>query len=286
MARLLLVILVSLVPSSVLAAPIVWAWAGTVTDDTGLQTMPVGTPLKLTYFADSSAANNCGAGAAMGLYTGGHAVLDVQSTMGAASYTASASYLWINAFGTVGCGLVAPVSELRLSDWSGPSIPCPSTCDEEQKVNPTFVGLAPGGLFFLGSPLSGPAFPTEQPVNAYLQGPWFALLGIRHGPSISACHHVLGHECSAGPGAGNVAPGWRGPVCRRRASGGAGSQAPHRSFTTSSLFSSTSSPRARPQRASVERAASCRSAGRPSNSSWTASARRRLWRACSSSCAG
>jgi hypothetical protein len=182
MARLLLVVLVSLVSSPVLASPIAWAWAGTVTDDTGLHTMPVGTPLKLTYFADSSAPNGCGAGAAMGLYTGGHAVLDVQSTMGAVSYTANASYLFINAFGTAGCGLVAPVSELRLSDWSGPSIPCLGTCSDEQKVNPTFVGLAPGGLFFLGSPLSGPAFPTQQPASAYLQGPWFGLSELGMAP--------------------------------------------------------------------------------------------------------
>ena len=61
MTRLLLVILIGLAPSSALASPVVWAWAGTVTNDTGLNTMPVGTPLQLTYYADSDAANACGA---------------------------------------------------------------------------------------------------------------------------------------------------------------------------------------------------------------------------------
>ena len=177
MTRLLLVILIGLAPSSALASPVVWAWAGTVTNDTGLNTMPVGTPLQLTYYADSDAANACGAGSQTGLYTGGHAVLGVQSTAGPLTYTASSSYLWANAFGTIGCGVAAGLTELLFSGWEGPSIPCPSTCNEEQKVVGAFPPgvLAPGGLYFLGAGLGDPHFPTEQPVSAYMQGPWFTL---------------------------------------------------------------------------------------------------------------
>ena len=179
MSRLMFVLLVVLGPSSAFASPVVWAWAGTITNDTGLHTIPVGTPLRLTYYADSSAPNACGAGAATGLYMGGHAVLGVQSTAGLLTYTANSSYLWANAFGTIGCGVEAGLTELLFSGWEGPSIPCPSTCNEEQRVVGAFppTVLAPGGLYFLtpGFGYDDPSFPTEQPLSAYMQGPWFRL---------------------------------------------------------------------------------------------------------------
>ena len=177
MSRLPVVLLLVLGPSSAFASPVMWAWAGTITNDTGLNTMPVGTPLRLTYYADSSAPNACGAGAATGLYTGGHAVLGVQSTAGLLTYTASSSYLWANAFGTLGCGTATGFTELLFSGWEGPSIPCPSTCSQEQTVVGGIAqgSLAPGGLYFLGQPLNDPRFPIDQPISAYMQGPWFNL---------------------------------------------------------------------------------------------------------------
>ena len=46
--------------------------------------------------------------------------------------------------------------------------------------------LAPGGLYFLtpGFGYDDPSFPTEQPLSAYMQGPWFRLSEFGMAPPI------------------------------------------------------------------------------------------------------
>ena len=174
MPRLIPIVLFALITiqaTAAAAAPITWTFAGT-TNGTGIAEIPVGSPFTVSVFLDSAAPNLCPAGYPTGLYSGSGGVLTIQSAAaGTLVYSSAHSDLLSGSLEPVGCSLAPPspgptAFELRMGGWSGPSF-------ADAVFDAQFFGLSPRpGLFWFTVPMNG-AFPTEQPVAPYFDGPYY-----------------------------------------------------------------------------------------------------------------
>ena len=160
--------LIALQATAAAAAPIAWTFAGT-TNGAGITQIPVGSPFTVSVYLDSAAPNLCPAGYPSGHYQGTGGVLTVQSAVaGTHVYTSSSSNLFSGTLEAVGCSLNPPppgptAFELRMGTWSGPSF-------ADAVFDPFNLPNRPGLFWFSGPPTNG-AFPINQPIAPYFDGP-------------------------------------------------------------------------------------------------------------------
>jgi hypothetical protein len=148
------------------ASPITWVFTGTIGEGNSphLAEIPDGTPVRVAWtFDPSTSVNQCAANQPTGWYENQSLQVDIYSTIGDLTYTAT-GFLISDSILPQGCvnnaGIYSNNMELRFGGiWQGPDLPSAHFLGD--------TGTAPG-LFWVDGPLQGPgtlhgAFPTVQP---------------------------------------------------------------------------------------------------------------------------